>query len=100
MLALHWCLKMIPSKVSHVSYYHVHARTKNTRKAYANKRTQNCFKFTLFLGFFIHTPPWLNNAIQRCGFTAATAAWLVEQGFETTSEDLLAASKSDIDTLA
>jgi len=41
----------------------------------------------------------MNNAIQRCGFTAATAAWLVEQGFETTS-DLLAASESDIDTLA
>lgn len=63
------------------------------------ERIQRAAKKENLYSYFIQLYTHMEEAIQRCGFTAATAEWLIEQGFETTS-DLLAASESDIDTLA
>lgn len=61
--------------------------------------TSNLLKLVLAPSRSSPNRPTMENALMLCGFNAATARYLIDQGF-TTPEELLLATDADLDTIA
>ncbi len=61
--------------------------------------TSNLLKLALAPSRSSPNRPTIENALMLCGFNAATARYLIDQGF-TTPEELLLTTDADLDTIA